>query len=130
MARKALKKTPVSEAPKAIGPYSQWVQANGFVFVSGQIAIDPKTGLLIDGSVARQAKQVFENMKAILAESRLSLHAVVKVEVFLKDMNDFSAMNEVYASYFFGKHLPARQTIQAAALPKNALVEISCIAAK
>ncbi len=130
MARKALKKTPVSEAPKAIGPYSQWVQANGFVFVSGQIAIDPKIGLLVDGSVARQTKQVFENMKAILAESRLSLRDVVKVEVFLKDMNDFSAMNEVYASYFMGKNLPARQTIQAAALPKNALVEISCIAAK
>src|ERR1700719_4721215 len=107
-------------APKPIGPYSQAVRANGFLFTA-QIALDPKTNTLLEGNVAQQTERVLENLKAILSH-------VVKTTVFLKDMNDFAAMNEVYAKYF-PVAAPARSTVQAAGLPKDALVEIELVAA-
>jgi 2-iminobutanoate/2-iminopropanoate deaminase len=113
--------------PKAIGPYSQAVKANGFVFVSGQIAFDPATGQLVEGDVARQTERVIENLKAILEAAGSSLHKAVKTTVFLKDMNDFSAMNEVYARSFPSAP-PARSTVEVARLPRDVRVEIDVIA--
>ena len=115
-------------APKPIGPYSQAVKANGLVFVSGQIALDPKTGELTGTDVRQQTERVLENLKAILEASGAPLNHVVKVTVYLKSMDDFVAMNEVYARYFTLAP-PARTTIQAARLPKDALVEIDVVAA-
>ena len=115
-------------APKPIGPYSQAVKANSFVFVSGQIALDPRTGELAGADVQQQTERVLENLKAILEASGAPLNHVVKVTVYLKSMDDFAAMNEVYAR-FFALAPPARTTIQAARLPKDALVEIDVIAA-
>jgi len=114
------------DAPKPIGPYSQAVRANGFLF-SAQIALDPNTNTL-EGDVAQQTERVLENLKAILTHAGLTLSHVVKTTVFLKDMNDFAAMNDVYAKYF-PVDAPARSTIQAAGLPKDALVEIELVAA-
>jgi 2-iminobutanoate/2-iminopropanoate deaminase len=113
--------------PKPIGPYSQAVKSNGFVFVSGQVALDPKTNEFVGSEVRQQTERVLENLKAILEASGVSLNQVVKTTVFLKDMNDFTAMNEVYARYFVAAP-PARSTVQAARLPKDALVEIDLIA--
>ena len=113
--------------PKPIGPYSQAVKSNGFVFVSGQVALDPKTNEFVGSDVRQQTERVLENLKAILEASGVTLNHVVKATVFLKDMNDFSAMNEVYARYFTAAP-PARSTVQAARLPKDALVEIDLIA--
>jgi 2-iminobutanoate/2-iminopropanoate deaminase len=113
--------------PKPIGPYSQAVKSNGFVFVSGQVALDPKTNEFVGSEVRQQTERVLENLKAILEASGVSLNHVVKTTVFLKDMNDFTAMNEVYARYFVAAP-PARSTVQAARLPKDALVEIDLIA--
>jgi 2-iminobutanoate/2-iminopropanoate deaminase len=113
--------------PKPIGPYSQAVKSNGFVFVSGQVALDPQTNEFVGSDVRQQAERVLENLKAILEASGVSLNHVVKTTVFLKDMNDFTAMNEVYARYFIAAP-PARSTVQAARLPKDALVEIDLIA--
>jgi len=113
--------------PKPIGPYSQAVKSNGFVFVSGQVALDPQTNEFVGSDVRQQAERVLENLKAILEASGVSLNHVVKTTVFLKDMNDFTAMNEVYARYFIAAP-PARSTVQAARLPKDALVEIELIA--
>jgi 2-iminobutanoate/2-iminopropanoate deaminase len=115
-------------APQPIGPYVQAVIAGGFLFVSGQIAIDPKTGELSTGDVTAQTERVFENLGAILKEAKLSFEHVVKATVYLADMGDFAKMNEVYARYM-GKEPPARSTIQAAGLPKNVKVEIDLIAA-
>ena len=114
-------------APKAIGPYSQAIKANGFVFISGQIAIDPATQQLIDGDVAVQADRVLQNLSAILVAAGSSLAQVVKTTVFLKYMDNFGAMNEVYARYF-GDAPPARSTVAAAGLPRDVLVEIDVIA--
>jgi 2-iminobutanoate/2-iminopropanoate deaminase len=114
-------------APKPIGPYSQAVKSNGFVFVSGQVALDPKTGEFVGADIRLQTERVLENLKAILEASGVSLGHVVKTTVFLKDMNDFTAMNDVYAR-FFTVAPPARSTVQAARLPKDALVEIDVIA--
>jgi len=114
-------------APKAIGPYSQAVVADGWVFASGQIALDPKTGTLVAGDAAAQAERVLQNLKAVLAASGAGLERVVKTTIYLKDIADFSAVNEVYAR-FFSKPYPARATVQVAALPKDALVEIDAIA--
>jgi len=114
-------------APKPVGPYSQAVIANGFVFASGQIPLDPSTGELTRGPVGDQTRRVLENLKAVLEAAGSSLDKVVKTTVFLGDMGDFGAMNEVYAT-FFPKDPPARSTVQAAALPKNAGVEIDLIA--
>jgi 2-iminobutanoate/2-iminopropanoate deaminase len=113
-------------APKPIGPYSQAVRANGFLF-SAQIALDPNTNTLIEGDVAQQTERVLENLKAILMHAGLTLSHVVKTTVFLKDMNDFAAMNEVYAKHF-PVAAPARSTVQVAGLPKDALVEIELVA--
>lgn len=115
------------KAPGAIGPYSQAVKANGMLFCSGQIPIDPATGAFIEGGVTEQTEQVFKNLIAVLEAGGTSLNGVVKTSVFLADMNDFAAMNEVYAKYF-DSNKPARATVQAARLPKDALVEIDCIA--
>ena len=114
-------------APKAIGPYSQAIKANGFVFVSGQIALDPGTQQLIDGDVAAQTERVLQNLSAILTAAGSSLAQVVKTTVFLKYMDNFGAMNEVYARYF-GDAPPARSTVAAAGLPRDVLVEIDVIA--
>jgi 2-iminobutanoate/2-iminopropanoate deaminase len=114
--------------PKPIGPYSQAIRTNGFLFVSGQVALDPKTGEMTGGEIRQQTERVFENIKGILEAAGSNLHHVVKTTVFLKDMNDFSTMNEVYAKYFTLAP-PARSTVQVAHLPKDALVEIEVIAA-
>jgi 2-iminobutanoate/2-iminopropanoate deaminase len=120
---------PVStpDAPAAIGPYSQAMRAGGFLFVSGQIPLDPATGMLIDGSIADQTRQVLRNLGAILRAAGLSFDRVVKTTVYLQDMSEFAAMNEVYAS-FFHNPAPARATIQAARLPRDVKVEIDLIA--
>ena len=113
--------------PKAIGPYSQGIKANGFLFLSGQIPLDPKTQQIVEGDAARQTEQVLENLKGIVEAAGSSLHRVVKTTVFLSDLNDFSVMNEVYARYFSG-HAPARSTVQVARLPRDVRVEIDLIA--
>jgi 2-iminobutanoate/2-iminopropanoate deaminase len=113
--------------PKPIGPYSQAVRSNGFLFISGQVGFDPQTGEFVGNDVRSQTQRVLENLKAILEAAGASLSHVVKTTVFLKDMNDFPAMNETYAKYFSAAP-PARSTVQAARLPKDALVEIDVIA--
>lgn len=115
-------------APAAIGPYSQAVIAGGFLFVSGQIPLDPATGALVSGSIADETRRVFGNLKAILEAAGATFDNVVKTTVYLSDMADFSAMNAVYATYF-SDPAPARATVQAAALPKGVRVEIDLIAA-
>src|SRR3989442_1135533 len=116
-------------APKAIGPYSQAVTTDGMVFSAGQVALDPKTGELVGKTVAEQTEQVLKNLEAVLAAADSSLGNVVKTTVYLADMADFAAMNEVYAKHF-GGHKPARSTVQAAGLPRGARVEIEVIAVK
>ncbi len=115
------------DAPQAIGPYSQAIRANGFVFVSGQVAIDPATQQVIGGGVAEQTDRVLKNLTAILTAAGSSLEKVVRSTVFLKNMGDFAAMNEVYGRYF-GSSPPARSTVEAARLPKDVQVEIDVIA--
>ena len=114
-------------APKAIGPYSQAVVANGIAYLSGQIPLDPATNQLIQGGIAEQTERVLENLKAVLEASGASLASVVKTTVYLKDMGEFQAMNEVYGRYFI-ENTPARATIQAAKLPRDVSVEIDAIA--
>jgi 2-iminobutanoate/2-iminopropanoate deaminase len=114
-------------APKAIGPYSQAIKANGFVFLSGQIALDPATQQLSTGGVAEQTERVLKNLEAVLQAAGSSLDKVVRCGVFLKDMNDFAAMNAVYGK-FFKSNAPARSAVEAARLPRNVLVEIDAIA--
>jgi 2-iminobutanoate/2-iminopropanoate deaminase len=113
--------------PKAIGPYSQAIKANGFVFVSGQVAIDPATQQVIEGGVAAQTERVMKNLAGILAAAGSGLEKVVKSGVFLKNMGDFAAMNEVYGKHFSSAP-PARSTVEVARLPKDVLVEIDVIA--
>ena len=115
------------KGPKAIGPYSQAIKANGFIFISGQGAGDPATGRVVDGGIAEQTARCLENVKAILEAAGSSLDRAVRVGVFLKDMNDFEVMNEVYARYF-PANPPARTTIEAARLPRDFRVEIDMIA--
>jgi len=115
------------DAPQAIGPYSQAIKANGFVFVSGQVAIDPATQLVIEGDVAVQTDRVLRNLSEILEASGSGLGKVVRSTVFLKNMNDFAAMNGVYGKYFSSSP-PARSTVEVARLPKDVLVEIDVIA--
>lgn len=117
------------KAPAAIGPYSQGVVANGFVFVSGQIPIDPAVGSLVEADITVQTRQSLRNVREILAAAGASMDNVVKTTVFLQDMGDFAAMNAVYAEFFAGETLPARAAVQVGALPKGALVEIEVIAA-
>ena len=125
------KKSAVStkDAPQAIGPYSQAVKAGGFVFASGQIALDPSTGKLIEGDIKAQTERVLKNLSAVLAAAGTGMDRVVKTTVFLKNISDFAAMNEVYGQ-FFKNEPPARSTVQAAALPRDALVEIDVVAAQ
>lgn len=114
-------------APQAIGPYSQAIVAGNLVFTAGQVPFDPATGQVVEGDIAVQTDRVLENIRAILEAAGTSLAKVVKTTVFLADMNDFAAMNEVYARHF-GDHRPARSTVQAARLPKDVGVEIEVIA--
>ena len=116
-------------APDAIGPYSQAISSGNFVFVSGQLGIDPRTGQLVNADIKVQTRQSLENIKAILSEASLSMADVVQVQVFLSDIKDFASMNEIYADYFSPPY-PARAAIQAAALPKGGLVEITAVASK
>lgn len=116
-----------NRSPKPIGPYSQAIKAGGFLYASGQVAIDPKTNEFTGGDIRTQTRQVMENVKGILEVAGASLSHVVKTTVFLKDLNDFAAMNEEYGKYFAAA-APARSTVQVAQLPKDALVEIEVIA--
>ena len=115
------------QAPKAIGPYEQGIKVNGFVFTAGQIPIDPKTGNIVEGGIASQTRQALENLKGVLEASGSSMDRVVKATVFLKNMADFAAMNEVYAEYL-GHVKPARSTVGVATLPLGASVEIDLVA--
>jgi 2-iminobutanoate/2-iminopropanoate deaminase len=115
------------KGPKAVGPYSQAVRANGFVFISGQGALDPASGALVEGGIAEQTARALENLKGIVEAAGSSLDHAVKLTVFLIDMNDFAAMNEVYARYF-PKNRPARTTVEVARLPRDLRVEIDLIA--
>lgn len=117
------------KAPKALGPYSQAIIAGGFVFASGQVPIDPATGNFVEGGIKEQTRQSLTNAKHILEEAGTDLQHVVKTTVFLSDMADFAAMNEVYAE-FFSQPFPARSAVAVKTLPKNALVEVECIAVK
>jgi 2-iminobutanoate/2-iminopropanoate deaminase len=122
-----LKSVHTDDAPQAIGPYSQAIVSDGWVFCSGQIPLDPSTMELLDGDIADQTDLVLKNLRAVLEAAGASMNTVVKTTVFLSDMNDFAAMNEVYGSHF-GDHRPARAAVQAAALPKFVDVEIECVA--
>jgi 2-iminobutanoate/2-iminopropanoate deaminase len=115
------------KGPKPMGPYSQAIRANGFIFVSGQGAIDPATGQLVEGGIAQQVARTLDNLKAIVEAAGSSLDHAAKVSVFLKDMNDFAAMNEVYTRYF-PQNRPARTTVEVARLPRDILIEIDLIA--
>ena len=115
------------KAPKAIGPYEQAIKVDGFVFTAGQIPLDPKSGNIVEGGIAAQTRQVLENLKGVLEAAGSSLERVVKATVFLKNMADFAAMNEVYAEYF-GSARPARSTVAVAELPRGALIEIDLVA--
>lgn len=118
-----------TNAPAAIGPYSQAIEINGFVFASGQIPIDPSTGKFVEGGIKEQTRQALTNASHILEEAGTDLSHVIKTTVYLADMNDFAAMNEVYAT-FFREPYPARSAVAVKDLPKGALVEVECIAAK
>ena len=125
-----MSKSPVStpDAPAALGPYSQAVKAGGFVFCSGAIPLNPKTGELVTGSITEQTNRCLENLKAVLTKAGSSLTKVVKVNVFLRDMNDFTEMNTEYAKFFDPECPPARAAVQVARLPKDVGIEIECIA--
>jgi reactive intermediate/imine deaminase len=116
-----------NEAPKAIGPYSQAIRAGNVIYTSGQIALDPATGNIVDGDFAAQARRVFENLKAVLAAADAGFSNVAKANVYLTDLANFATLNEIYASYF-GDTKPARTTVGVAQLPKGGLVEIDLIA--
>lgn len=120
-----------TQAPRAIGPYSQAVRVGNLLFTSGQVPLDPATGSLVPGGIREQTKRVLDNLAAVLKEAGLDMDNVVKTTVFLKNMADFAAMNEVYAQYFAPEGVvpPARSTVEVARLPKDALVEIDVIAA-
>lgn len=115
------------KAPKAIGPYSQAIVHDGIAYLSGQIPLDPATGAMVDGDIVVQTERVLENLKAVLEAAGSGMDKVLKTTVFLKSMDDFPKMNEVYTRYF-GQSLPARSTVQAAKLPRDVQVEIDCIA--
>lgn len=116
-----------SEAPKAIGPYSQAVKANGMLFTSGQIALDPASGNVVDGDFAAQVRRVFENLRAVLGEAHTDFSHVVKATVYLTDLANFQTLNSIYGEYF-GNHKPARSTVGVAQLPRGTQVEIDLIA--
>ena len=124
-----MKEIQSTAAPAAIGPYSQAIEANGMVFASGQIPIDPSTGNIVEGGIEHQTHQSLRNVKAVLEAAGTDLAHVVKTTVFLSDMDNFAAMNEVYAQ-FFEQPYPARSAVAVKTLPKGALVEVECIAVK
>lgn len=128
LANPNLTKIVTDQAPNAIGPYSQAICAGAYVFVSGQVAIDPTVGKLAGETIEEQTQQVLKNIEAILAAQGLTLENVVKTEVYLKDLKDFSAMNSIYAEKFSYTIKPARATVQISKLPLDALIEISCVA--
>lgn len=115
------------KAPKAIGPYSQAIEAGGLLFLSGQIPLDPRTQELVTGDIRQQAKQVLENIKGILESQGLGMEDLIKVTIFLKDMGSFAQVNEIYAAYFSSSP-PARSTVEVSSLPRNAGIEIEAIA--
>lgn len=115
------------KAPAAIGPYSQAIASDDYIFCSGQVALDPASGELLDGSIGEQTRQAMNNLSAVLTAAGTAFSRVVKTTIYLTDMNDFAAVNEVYAEYFEGNP-PARATVGVAALPKGAKVEIDCVA--
>lgn len=117
------------KAPQAIGPYSQAIEVNGMVFTSGVVPIDPATGNVVEGDIKVQATRVFDSMKALLEAAGSDCESVVKTTVFIKDMNDFAALNEIYATYFTGA-FPARSCVEVARLPKDVLIEMEAIALK
>jgi 2-iminobutanoate/2-iminopropanoate deaminase len=117
------------DAPEAIGPYSQAIESNGFLFLSGQIAIDPSSNQITGNDIESQTRQIFKNIKAVLKASGNRISNVVKCTVFMIDLGDFSKMNKIYEEEFEG-HRPARSTVQVARLPKDALIEIECVAVK
>ena len=117
------------KAPQAIGPYSQAIEVNGMVYTSGVVPIDPATGNVVEGDIKIQATRVFDSMKALLEAAGSSCEDVVKTTVFIKDMNDFAALNEIYATYFTG-NFPARSCVEVARLPKDVLIEMEAIAIK
>jgi 2-iminobutanoate/2-iminopropanoate deaminase len=124
-------KVETENAPKAVGPYSQGISVNGFIFVvSGQLPIDPQTGQMLEREIRAQTRQVLANVEAVLHAAGTDLGQVVRCEVLLKDMNDFKAMNDVYAAQFTGELKPARQTVEVARLPLDSMIEISCIATR
>ena len=123
-----IKKIETKDAPAAVGPYSQGTETDGFIFVSGQLPFDPKTGQMVKEEIKTQTDRVIENIRAVLKAAGSDLSRVVRCDVFLKDMNDFKEMNEVYALKFTSDPKPARQTIQVKELPLGAMIEISCIA--
>ncbi len=118
-----------TNAPAALGPYSQGITSGSLTITSGQVPIDPATGAVVEGGIAEQTRQSLTNVKAVLAEAGLEMENVIKTTVFLKNMNDFAAMNEVYATFFTGNP-PARSAVEVARLPKDVLVEIEAIAVK
>jgi 2-iminobutanoate/2-iminopropanoate deaminase len=115
------------KAPKPIGPYSQAIRAGNFIFLSGQLPIDPSTGEMVSGDIRQQTRQVLENVKGVLESQGLGMQDIVKVSIFLRDMGNFNQMNEVYATYF-SSHPPARSTVEVGKFPKNADIEIEAIA--
>ncbi len=117
-----------NKAPKAVGPYSQAIRANRFIFCSGQIGLDPKTNILVKGGIEKETEQVLKNLSAVLESVNLKLNNVVRVDIFLTNIKDFAKVNEVYATYFKSDPKPARQTIEVSNLPKEAHIELSCIA--
>lgn len=128
MTGKTISEVSTSKAPRAIGPYSQAVVAGDFVFVSGQIPLDPETALVVSGGIKEQTRQVVKNIEAVLRSMDKGLESIVKTEIYLKNMDDFASMNEVYATFFNKGVKPARATVEVSRLPRDVLVEISCIA--
>lgn len=122
------KKIETDQAPKALGPYSQAVQAGGFLFLAGQIPLNPRSGKVEEATIEGQTRQVFLNIEAILKAAGLSMDNVVRSEVFLKDLSHFTSMNEIYAQFFTGPVKPARHAIQVAKLPLDVLIEVTCTA--
>ncbi len=123
-----MNKIDTSNAPKAIGPYSQAISSNGFLFVSGQIPIDPKTNQVVEGGIIEQANQSFKNIGEILKAAGLDYSNVIKTTVFVKDLNDFATVNEIYSKYFISN--PARSCVEVSKLPKGVLIETEAIAVK
>jgi 2-iminobutanoate/2-iminopropanoate deaminase len=124
------KKISTEKAPKAIGPYSQAILAGQFLYTSGQIPIDPSSGAMVEGGIEVQIRQVLENIKAVLEAAGMGMEDVIKTTIFLKSMDDFVKINEIYGNYFTRDALPARSTVEVSRLPKGALVEIEAVACK